>query len=154
MNLTKKNISKEIALSFIYLIVAPLLNFFVYFSIIWFLNNIVIEMLNWFNHLNLWIQVISIIFGITIFFSIIFNLGIIFIGLINNLIWKVFPVNIFTQIIAFLLAIYNIVYIIWGFMKLVPNWNLLYTLEFLIIAFLIIVINSTLIPRKPIYDNP
>lgn len=148
----KKNIFKEILLSVLYMIVAPIFNLLIYFSIFWFLENVVIDLLNWFNLLNLWIKIISIFLGIGIFFGLILNLGNIFINLVNILIWKIFPINIFTQIIAFLLAIYNIVYLIWGFKKLVPYWNFWYKIEFIIIVFLIISINSVLVPMKRYYE--
>lgn len=148
----KKNIFKEILLSVLYMIVAPIFNLLIYFSIFWFLENIVIDSLNWFNLLNFWIKIILISLGIGIFFGLILNLGTIFINIVNILIWKIFPINIFTQIIAFLLAIYNIVYLIWGFKKLVPYWNLLYKIEFIIIVFLIISINTVLVPHKRYYN--
>ena len=148
-----KNIFKEILLSVLYMIVAPIFNLLIYFSIFWFLENAVIDLLNWFNLLNLWIKIISIFFGISIFVGLILNLGSIFINLVNLLIWKIFPVNIFTQIIAFLLAIYNVVYLIWGFKKLVPYWNFWYKIEFIIIVILIILINSVLIPKKSYYNQ-
>lgn len=149
----KKSLFKEILLSVLYLIVAFIITSLIYAFVAWFLENVIINLLIWFNELNLWLQIFLFVIGITSILSLLFNVALTINGLICGLINMLFPVNLFTIIVAYLFAIINSTALTIELYNIVQHWNFWTVIEFIMIAGFIITMNFMFVPKKTKYDE-
>ena len=148
----KKSLLKEILLSALYFVVALIVTSLIYAFIGWFLENVIMYILDWFNSLNLWLKIfLATIVGsiLSVLFNLAINLNAIICGTMN----MIFPANIFTIIIGVFLSIINSIALLLQLWRTVPYWDFWFVIEFIMIGLFIISMNSMFIPRKIKYDE-
>jgi hypothetical protein len=105
---------KIVILSAVYFILVIVVLLLMDIGLFYFINNIVISILNWFNGLSLTIKLLILLVGGAIAFSAFLSITQRLSSLIGGLVFNVLPQNLFTVISAMILSIANtILNIIW-----------------------------------------
>jgi hypothetical protein len=112
----------------------------------WILNNILFEVINWYNKLNIFFELLLFIIGGSLFFSLI-ALFSNFLSFLNGVIFYWFPSNILTLIISLLVFFSNTAYCIKILWSSMGNFTILSTLEFIVLCLYLISVNYIFINR-------
>ncbi len=114
-----------------------------------FLNEVVLNLLNWFNRLNTFLKIIIGFFGgATLLYVIlgVFQAAVVF---ITQPVFNKLPFTSFSASVAFLLFAANSIYVIYKLFQIVANYNFWTVIELIILSICIISINwSVLVGRK------
>ena len=139
---------KVILLSIVYFIIAVFFILLVDLGLYFFFHKVVFNLLDWFNGLSFFFKLLLIIVGGTSLFSIILNLTSTLSSMVGGLIFNRLPLNWFTMISTFLLAIGNAaINIIWLW-KIPEHYNLWIICELIILSGFIWSLISIVLPLK------
>lgn len=143
---------KTLLLSLCYVAVLFIMVSLTDYALYWLLNNVVFNVINWYNHISIFWEVVIFVMGASIFFSM---LGLIVNGLqvINGMVFYWFPSNWFTLVISLLVFISNSSYNIKILWDSIQSFNFLTTLEFIVLCLLIISINYIFVNRHKLKDR-
>ena len=137
-----KTLLLSISYVFLLFLMVALTNYILY----WLLNNVVFNVINWYNHISFFWKIVVFIFGAGAFFSMIELIGQAF-ALLNNGVFYWFPSNWFTFVISLLVFISNLSYSIKVLWDSIPSFNFLTTLEFIVLCLMVFSINFIFIDR-------
>ena len=136
-----------------YLITIILLMFLIDYLFMIFCNNVLFNIFDWFNKIPIITKLfILLIGGMLLFLSIIY-LFVSISSLINGLILYLFPSNTFTFVSSIIIVILNILLCIKILWKAIPEFTFWNSIEFIIVAFIIISINWLFIARHKMKEN-
>jgi hypothetical protein len=124
----------DIMLSIAYVIILALVFTLLDFGFIWLLNHAILNLFNWFNHLGLFWKLSLLIIGGG---SLLLTAFYLFTGLaafFSSLIFRHFPTNYFTEIIGFLIAVANTIYLVIKLWELPTHYNFWIVIELLILS--------------------
>lgn len=139
---------KEAMLSALYFVIAVVLLVLLDFGLDWLLDNVVFNILNWFNRLTLFFKIfVFLIGGFTLFISLLQITGRMT-TLLGGLIFNKLPQNLFTVIAPFVLAIANAVYCIIILWKVPAHYNFWIVVELIIISVFIWQLCAIVMPAK------
>ncbi len=122
------------------------------YALYWLLNNVVFDVINWYNHINIFWEVIIFGMGASLFFAMLEIIGKSF-AFINAGVFYWFPSNWFTLIISLLVFISNLSYSIKILWDSIPSFNFLTTIEFIVLCLLIISINYIFVNRHKLKER-
>ena len=137
---------KEIWLSVLYAILIIPFAVLIDLGLLWVFNNVLLDILNWFNHLKpIWKVVVFIVLGGTF---VAFSIGIsVFIGsLLSSLIFGKLPLNWFTGVFTGIVFLINIFLGIRQVFYAMPSWKFWYILEFLFLVTFVFYMNYFILP--------
>jgi len=137
---------KTALLSALYIIILLVLGLFINLGIGWILDNWVIPLINWFNHLAFVWKFLLFIFGGYAIFFIILNAVKIVTSIITGFVFYKLPENNFTIISSTIIYLVNLVWLIYGLWEMTPTFTIWIFLEFILLIFFIASATSVLMP--------
>ena len=143
---------KKILLSFAYVLVLFVMVSLTDLAFYWLLNNVIFNILDWYNSLNFFFKFLLFIFAFGLFYSFIQILQNLLI-LLNASAFYWFPSNLFTLSVSILVFISNSAYCIRELWLSIPKFNFLMTLEFLLLCVFLISVNSIYIDRHGLKER-
>lgn len=127
--------ANEIGLSIAYTFILLILFVLIDIGFIWLLNNIILDLFNWFNQLSiLWKLFILVVGGGTVL-GLCFYACSFIANLCGYLIFKHFPTNGYTLIIGTIIGISNIVFLVIKLWQLPTHFNFWVIVELLFLSF-------------------
>lgn len=122
------------------------------YALYWLLQHVVFSVINWYNHISIFWEVVLFTLAAGIFFSM---LGLItnVIALINGAVFYWFPSNWFTLTISILVFISNLSYCIKILWDSIQTFNFLTTLEFIVLCLLVFSINYIFVSRHKLKER-
>lgn len=139
---------KEVFLSMVAVIVAILLLWVMDLGLFYLLNNVILDVLNWFNNINWVYKALIIILGGVSIFIILFQVITVISGLIGGFIFDKLPDNLFTKITTGILALANAGWLILKLWKLPTNYNFWVICELIILSIFIWALCIVVVPLK------
>lgn len=138
--------SKEILLSALYLVMVVIGFFFLNKLLLWLFNDVIFDMLNWFNRKTFWFKIIIVVLGGGLLIGAILNLTASLSFGISALVFQFFPQNNFTVICAIVLGLVNFILCVIPLWKVMPAWDFWVVCEFIILVLFTWMINFIFIP--------
>lgn len=139
--------AKSVTLSVIYFVVVIVILFFLNLALGWFFDNVVFNILDWFNRLSLvWKIVLLILGGITIL-QVLLGLFAMIAKFLSSLIFSFAPVNNFTVISSLILATVNTIYNVIVLWKIAPNYSFWVVIELIFLSFFIWSLNTVVVAK-------
>jgi hypothetical protein len=137
-----KNALLSIAYVFVLFITLMLMNI----SLVWFLNNILFEMLDWFFGLRLWIQILALVFGGFLVFRVAVTVYEVLVRISVGIVFSFFPANWFTVAISIVFCLLNAGSLIYTFWSLITEWSFGRVIAFIIVSGFILSLHTAFIP--------
>ena len=144
--MNNKITSKVLALSILYVVLLFPLAAGLNLGMEWLLNNVIFKLLNWFNHLSFFWQLILFFFEGFILIMIIMSFARIVGSFLSYYIFLKLPDNLFTIIVSTALYLFNVGLSIYWLWQSIPNFTFLITIEFLLLVYLIFALNTIIMP--------
>ncbi len=135
-------------LSALYFIIAVLILFFLDVGLYYFMNYVVINILNWFNRLNFFWKIFIILCGGVSVFTLLLGLTQRISTLVGGLIFNHLPVNWFTLVSTFIISIGNAIICIVFLWKMPAHFNFWVICELLILSVFIWTLSAITMPAR------
>jgi hypothetical protein len=124
----------EVGLSIAYVFILIVLFVLIDLGFIWLLNNVILDVFNWFNHLSIFWKLFLLVIGAGSLLMMAFYICSGIASLIGYFIFKHIPTNLFTQIAGGIIAIGNSIYLIIKLWQLPTRFNFWVVVELLILS--------------------
>ena len=134
-------------LSALYFIIAMVLLFFVDVGLFYFINDVLINILNWFNRLTLFFKIFILVIGGGLFFALL-ELVQRFTTLLGGLIFNHLPQNWFTLISTFIISICNAILGIVWLWRIPNNYTFWIVCELIVLSGFIWSFSAITMPAK------
>lgn len=144
---------RNIFLSILYVIIAAILILLVNMGLGWFLNNIALPILNWFNNLNFFFKLFLLLIGGMSLFISLLTLTSKLTTILGGLIFNKLPQNYFTLITSFILAIGNAIWNIYLLWTSDIKFNFWSVCELIILSFFVLSFSAIILPAKDQMSN-
>ncbi len=116
--------------------------------LMWALNTFIFDLFNWFNNRNTFLKILLLLAGgAALIYLILGVLKGIFV-LATQPIFKKIPINIFTAATSQIMFLVNTGFLIYQLWHLVPKFSFWTTIEFLILSFIIISLNWSVLADR------
>lgn len=132
---------KALVLSALYFLALLVMVFLTDFALSWVLDHVLFKIINWYNHISIFWEVVIFLAGASLFIGFVQLIG----GLlsaINALALLWFPLNLFTITISILVFLCNAglsIKVLWDSF---PSFTFLTILEFIVLCILVLSVNS------------
>jgi hypothetical protein len=146
---SRMNIAKTVVLSAIFFLALLILVILINIGLLYLSNNVVFNVLNWFNGLSFFWEMVILPLGGGILFAFIFYLFTAIGSLIKIGLFYFLPANSFTGVSAFVLAVLNIVFDCYHLWKSASYFNFLVVIELIVLSFMVVAINFTILTPLP-----
>jgi hypothetical protein len=145
--MSSASITPKIALqSALYAVLLLPFAFLLNMAMEWFLNNVIISMFNWFNHLSLFWKIVVFFLGGTIVVSLVVGIFKMVGTGLSFLIFGRLPENNFTVVFSLLVFLVSCYLMISSAWQITPSFTVWIFLEFIVLVVCILSINSVLLP--------
>ncbi|NVN93785.1 MAG: hypothetical protein HXX18_00740 [Bacteroidetes bacterium] len=143
---------KTLLLSLCYVAVLFIMVTLTDYALYWLLNNVVFNIINRYNHISVFWEIVIFVMGTSIFFSFLDLIGT-GLAFINAGVFYWFPSNWFTLIISILVFISNLSYSIKILWDSIPSFTFLTTIEFIVLCLLVSSINYIFVNRHKLKER-
>lgn len=138
--------TKEALLSVLYVVLLLPFSKLLELGYKWLSNNVVLSLINWFNHLNIVIKILLIFFQAVIILTLVLGFFKAIGNLLSLLIFNKLPDNYFTVIFSLIIYVINVVLWVKELWEITPAFDLWIFLEFCMLVWFILSINTVLLP--------
>lgn len=148
MNATNEVTPQSAMLSAVHVLVTIVYIFLLDMGLIWFFNNVVFSILNWFNQIGILWKICLLLFGGYALFKLLLAISTIIAAIIGRLLYKKLPDNTFTAWAALILVFANIIYILYQLWIIPAHYSFWVICELLLLSGFIIALFRAIIPMK------
>ena len=135
-------------MSIAYVLIAIAILAIMDFGLYYLLNNLLFKWLNWFNGQSWLIMVLVFVFGVVLIFSAVTQLFSAIGGIIGNLIFSHFPMNMFTVIASSIVGIGNSIFCIIKLWTAAKHYSFVVVLELIYLSAFIWGLAGIVLPPK------